>query len=208
MGRLSLPRLSRWRQDRAAIEIWPALDPLFSGTRCSLRRLEARKFVLDGEIAIPAEGAFSFDALLQRIHPAASRIRKLADETPAMLIVFRSPGADAEGRLLTDRALDERRRELEFFFGQILPQRPENPVVAIEPQTRATQRLAQTNRKNARWRDRQATRSRLSLGRAHRHAKDQELPQRRLRGRGVPLQRRHDGRRFAAAGSVRSAAVC
>jgi ATP-dependent DNA ligase len=79
--------------------------------------LEARKFVLDGEIAIPAEGAFSFDALLQRIHPAASRIRKLADETPAMLIVF-DLLADAEGRLLTDRALDERRRELEFFFGR------------------------------------------------------------------------------------------
>ncbi len=44
--------------------------------------------VLDGEIAIPSGAALSFDALLQRIHPAASRIQRLAVETPAMMIVF------------------------------------------------------------------------------------------------------------------------
>ena len=79
--------------------------------------LKARKFVLDGEIVIPAAGAFSFDALLQRIHPAASRIRKLADETPALLIVF-DILVDTEGRLLTGHALDERRGELEFFYSR------------------------------------------------------------------------------------------
>ena len=46
------------------------------------------KFVLDAEIVVPADNAFSFDALLQRIHPASSRIRRLSVETPAILITF------------------------------------------------------------------------------------------------------------------------
>src|SRR5579863_10115254 len=54
----------------------------------ALKALKPRQFVLDGEIVVPADGAFSFDALLQRIHPAASRVRRLAAETPALLIVF------------------------------------------------------------------------------------------------------------------------
>src|SRR5581483_11755363 len=49
---------------------------------------KAKSFVLDGEIVVPSDGAFSFDDLLQRIHPAASRVNKLARETPALLIVF------------------------------------------------------------------------------------------------------------------------
>src|SRR5437588_12074257 len=40
--------------------------------------IKATQFVLDGEIVIPADGAFSFDALLQRVHPAASRVKKLS----------------------------------------------------------------------------------------------------------------------------------
>ena len=39
----------------------------------ALRELKAARFVLDGEIVIPFEGALSFDLLLMRIHPAASR---------------------------------------------------------------------------------------------------------------------------------------
>jgi len=50
--------------------------------------VKAEKFVLDGEILVPSDGAFSFDALLQRIHPAPSRVQKLARETPALLFVF------------------------------------------------------------------------------------------------------------------------
>jgi ATP-dependent DNA ligase len=43
--------------------------------------LKARRFVLDGEIAVPEGASFSFDALLQRIHPAASRVERLSAET-------------------------------------------------------------------------------------------------------------------------------
>src|SRR3984957_15784105 len=50
--------------------------------------IAAKRFVLDGEIVVPDGRAFSFDALLQRIHPAASRIKRLASETPALMIVF------------------------------------------------------------------------------------------------------------------------
>jgi ATP-dependent DNA ligase len=47
--------------------------------------LGAQRFVLDGEIAVPQDGTFSFDALLQRIHPAPSRVKALAADTPGML---------------------------------------------------------------------------------------------------------------------------
>jgi ATP-dependent DNA ligase len=81
----------------------------------ALRALAPRKFVLDGEIAVPSDGGFSFDALLQRVHPAASRVRKLAVETPAIFIAF-DLLVDAEGRDLTGEILEERRRALERFF--------------------------------------------------------------------------------------------
>jgi ATP-dependent DNA ligase len=69
--------------------------------------------VLDGEIVVPQDGAFSFDALLQRIHPAQSRVQRLAKETPALLIVF-DLLVDG-GKSLIDLPLQERRRALEAF---------------------------------------------------------------------------------------------
>jgi ATP-dependent DNA ligase len=79
----------------------------------AVRRLKSRDFVLDGEIVVPEARAFSFDALLQRIHPAASRVRTLATETPALLIAFDllSEGDD----ILIDRPLQDRRKRLEAF---------------------------------------------------------------------------------------------
>src|SRR5712671_2977976 len=70
----------------------------------SLRSLRARKFVLDGEIVIPVAGRLSFDELLLRVHPAASRVQKLASEHPAMLIVF-DLLANERGRSLVDESL-------------------------------------------------------------------------------------------------------
>jgi hypothetical protein len=58
---------------------------------------------------IAVDGALSFDALLQRIHPAASRVRTLARETPATFLMF-DLLVDARGALL-DLPLDERRAE-------------------------------------------------------------------------------------------------
>jgi ATP-dependent DNA ligase len=81
--------------------------------------VKAERFVLDGEILVPSNGAFSFDALLQRIHPAPSRVQKLARDTPALLIVFDLLLGE-DGKRLTDRPLRERRPALEAFARKYL----------------------------------------------------------------------------------------
>src|SRR5258705_11364038 len=77
------------------------------------RRL-ATDVVLDGEIVVPRGKAFSFDDLLQRIHPAASRVRKLAQETPGLYIAF-DLLANAKDKKLFAQPLSERRAALEAF---------------------------------------------------------------------------------------------
>ncbi len=86
----------------------------------SLGKLRAREFVLDGELVIPLRGALSFDDLQLRLHPAASRVQKLAAAHPAMFVVF-DLLADARGKSLLDRPLRERRAELERFATKIFP---------------------------------------------------------------------------------------
>jgi len=79
----------------------------------AVRAFNSKHFVLDGEIVVPKGKVFSFDALLQRIHPAASRVNKLAKETPALLIVF---DLLADGKaVLVDAPLTARRKRLEVF---------------------------------------------------------------------------------------------
>jgi len=80
----------------------------------ALAEVKAKRFVLDGEIVVPRGRAFSFDDLLQRIHPAASRVKRLAAETPALLIVFDLLRDDA-GDLLVEEPLSERRKRLDAF---------------------------------------------------------------------------------------------
>lgn len=76
--------------------------------------LKAGVFLLDGEIVVPHGKAFSFDALLQRIHPAASRVRKLSKETPALYLAF-DLLATSEHEELSAKPLRERRPLLEQF---------------------------------------------------------------------------------------------
>ncbi|HEV8140585.1 MAG TPA: ATP-dependent DNA ligase [Pyrinomonadaceae bacterium] len=80
----------------------------------ALLKLKAKQFVIDGEIVVPIKGKFSFDDLLMRIHPAASRIKKLSQETPAKLIVF-DLLVDDRGKSLVDLLLRERRNKLDAF---------------------------------------------------------------------------------------------
>jgi ATP-dependent DNA ligase len=87
-----------------------------------LAGIGARRFVLDGEIVIPVDGKLSFDDLLQRIHPAASRVDKLAAEHPARLLVF-DLLADERGRSLVKLPLGERRPRLEAFARKYFPPR-------------------------------------------------------------------------------------
>jgi ATP-dependent DNA ligase len=80
----------------------------------TLRELKPSKFVLDGEIVIPVGRGLSFDQLLQRIHPAESRVRKLSVEFPSSFIVF-DLLVDADGRSLVGKPLSTRRKVLEAF---------------------------------------------------------------------------------------------
>jgi len=75
---------------------------------------KATRFVIDGELVIEIEGQFSFDALQARLHPAESRIRKLAVETPAQLILF-DILFTPDGRSLLRAPLSQRRSALEAF---------------------------------------------------------------------------------------------
>ncbi|SKA20368.1 ATP-dependent DNA ligase [Enhydrobacter aerosaccus] len=75
----------------------------------------ARRFVLDGELAVPMGSALSFDALQMRLHPAQSRILRLSKETPAILIVF-DMLKTADGTDLVSAPLRKRRLALEAFF--------------------------------------------------------------------------------------------
>ena len=77
-------------------------------------RLKAERCVLDGEIAIPIGERLSFDDLLMRIHPAASRIRKLSEQTPAIFVVF-DLLVGSDGKSLAEKPLRERRPAIETF---------------------------------------------------------------------------------------------
>ena len=79
--------------------------------------LPAGAYVLDGEIVIrDGSGREDFDALQQRINPAASRIELLARETPARYVVFDLLARDRE--TLLERPFSERREELERMLGE------------------------------------------------------------------------------------------
>jgi ATP-dependent DNA ligase len=86
----------------------------------TLGHVKAARFVLDGEIVIPRDGSLSFDELLLRIHPAKSRVLKLAEESPASLVVF-DLLVDAKGTSLANETLVERRRALEAFVAANVP---------------------------------------------------------------------------------------
>jgi ATP-dependent DNA ligase len=80
-----------------------------------LQTIKARRFVLDGELAIPIGKVLSFDELQLRLHPAASRVQKLATAHPALFIVF-DLLADTRSESLLALPLGERRKRLEAFL--------------------------------------------------------------------------------------------
>jgi ATP-dependent DNA ligase len=79
----------------------------------AVARLAAKRFVLDGELVVPVRGALSFDELQLRLHPAASRVAKLARAHPATYIVFDLLAEDTRSYLKLP--LHERRQHLEKF---------------------------------------------------------------------------------------------
>ncbi|MET4201853.1 ATP-dependent DNA ligase [Bradyrhizobium sp. LA8.1] len=127
----AIPRGPEWQYE----PIWDGFRCLMSrsGSRVDLRsksgedlaryfpdivaaaqKVKADLFMLDGEIVIPYDDGFSFDALLQRIHPAATRVRTLSQETPALYLVF-DLLASANEKQLAQKPLSKRRPALELF---------------------------------------------------------------------------------------------
>jgi ATP-dependent DNA ligase len=81
--------------------------------------LPERHFLLDGELVVPVEKRLSFDALLQRIHPAATRVERLSRETPSLFVAF---DLLARGKKdLIKLNLPDHRRELEDFAARCFP---------------------------------------------------------------------------------------
>ena len=80
-----------------------------------LRAIAPASFVLDGELAIPVGNSLSFEALQMRLHPAASRVRKLAAETPAHLILFDLLMTERQESIV-EAPLDRRRAALESLY--------------------------------------------------------------------------------------------
>lgn len=75
--------------------------------------------ILDGELVIPVANVLSFDALQLRLHPAASRVQKLALETPATFVAFDLLATG--NRDVTNQPLANRRAQLEKLLAKPLP---------------------------------------------------------------------------------------
>ena len=123
-------------RDGERVELWAksgkVLGRYFPEVLAMLANLPETRFILDGELVIAIEGAASFDALQQRLHPAESRVRKLAAETPAMLVAFDllHDGTQA----LDAESLQRRRQALESFFAKL----PEQASLRLSPATQDT----------------------------------------------------------------------
>jgi ATP-dependent DNA ligase len=78
--------------------------------------LEAPQLVLDGEMVVTVDGVQEFDLLSQRIHPAASRVERLAKETPAALVAFDLLAEGNESLLALP--YEERRERLSGVVGK------------------------------------------------------------------------------------------
>jgi ATP-dependent DNA ligase len=90
--------------------------------------------VLDGEVVLAQDGALDFDALQQRIHPAASRVKLLSQQTPASIVFF---DLLASGdRDLRDTPFENRRRELEALLLSARPPIHLTPATRDSPTAR------------------------------------------------------------------------
>ena len=96
-----------------------SLTRYFPELVAALGKLKPDKFVLDGEIIVLVDEKLSFDDLLQRIHPAESRVAKLSIQTPAKFVLF-DLLVNSKGRSLIAETLAQRRTKLEAFAAEYL----------------------------------------------------------------------------------------
>jgi ATP-dependent DNA ligase len=128
-------------RDGGSVELWSKsgqpLARYFPDSVAALAALPARSFVLDGELVIPVGRGLSFEQLQLRLHPAESRVRRLAAELPALYIVF-DLLAGPRGGSLAARPFAQRRRALEEFaarqgLAEAVPGQPAGGPIALSP---------------------------------------------------------------------------
>ena len=119
-------------RDGSDVELWSKsgkpLARYFPEIQAMLERLKARRFAIDGELLIASGGAIAFDALQLRLHPAASRIAKLAAASPAMFMAFDCLVAGK--KLLGGEPLKARRAALEKLLAK-----ESEPALLLSPAT-------------------------------------------------------------------------
>jgi len=105
------------RRDAAKVEMisrsGKPLGRYFPEVLEMLGALKERRFTFDGELIIPLDDRLDFEALQMRLHPAESRVRKLAKETPAQLMLF--DVLEIGAKSFNEKPLSERRKALEKF---------------------------------------------------------------------------------------------
>lgn len=125
-------------RDRRRVELrsksGTVLNRYFPDLAAAVQKLDASRFVLDGEIVVPADGKLSFSELQLRLHPAASRVAKLAEAHPARLMVF-DLLLGSDGPPLLDRPLAGRREALERFFAAL----KNHEALELSPRTTSKQ---------------------------------------------------------------------
>lgn len=119
-------------RQRGEVELWSKsgkpLGRYFPEIVAMLSALGSSRFVVDGELLIAGKGAVSFEALQLRLHPAASRVARLAEETPAMFMAFDCLVSGR--RMLAGRPLSVRREELAAMVA-----REASPMLLLSPAT-------------------------------------------------------------------------
>jgi len=104
------------------------LDRYFPELHDALLRVLPKDCVIDGEIVIATATGLDFDALQLRLHPAESRVAKLARETPSSFVAFDLLEAGSKSLLLAPQS--ERRERLEKLLAKV------GPPVYLTPVTR------------------------------------------------------------------------
>lgn len=108
-----------------------ALERYFPDIVGVLRKLPAKQFVLDGELLVKGAGGYSFSDLQMRLHPAASRVKMLAQEQPATFVIFDILETD-KGANVMSAPFSKRRQELEQFYRQYCSK---ETAITLSPQT-------------------------------------------------------------------------
>jgi ATP-dependent DNA ligase len=111
----------RSRNDRPLARYFPEVVD-------ALGRVAPSQFVVDGELLVARADRFDFAALMARLHPAASRVARLAQTTPATMVVFDVLAIGDD--VLLARPYEERRRRLEGMFTDA------PPGLVVSPTTR------------------------------------------------------------------------